>query len=132
MALLLFLVTLPIQLLAALAILLTSGGHVFFRQVRCGLNGRHFTLLKFRTMAPGAEDRLSEISHLNEMTGPVFKARRDPRLTAVGRSPAAALDRRATAALERDRRGHEPGRSRVHRCRRRSRTTSPGSGAGSA
>ena len=62
-----------------------SGAPVFFRQVRCGLNGRHFTLLKFRTMESGAEDRLAEISHLNEMTGPVFKARRDPRLTAAGR-----------------------------------------------
>jgi lipopolysaccharide/colanic/teichoic acid biosynthesis glycosyltransferase len=49
------------------------------------LNGRHFTLLKFRTMERGAEVRLSEISHLNEMTGPVFKATRDPRLTPVGR-----------------------------------------------
>jgi exopolysaccharide biosynthesis polyprenyl glycosylphosphotransferase len=84
-ALLLFLVTLPIQLLAALAILLSSGAPVLFRQVRCGLNGRQFTLLKFRTMEPGAEERLAEISHLNEMTGPVFKARRDPRLTTVGR-----------------------------------------------
>jgi exopolysaccharide biosynthesis polyprenyl glycosylphosphotransferase len=85
LALLLFLVTLPIQLLSALAIVLTSGRHVFFRQVRCGLNGRLFTLLKFRTMEPGSEERLSEISHLNEMSGPVFKVRRDPRLTSVGR-----------------------------------------------
>lgn len=84
-ALALFLVTLPLQLLAALAILLSSGTPVLFRQVRCGLNGRHFTLVKFRTMEPGSEDRLAEISHLNEMTGPVFKARRDPRLTRVGR-----------------------------------------------
>jgi exopolysaccharide biosynthesis polyprenyl glycosylphosphotransferase len=84
-ALLLFLITLPIQILAALAILLTSGTPVLFRQVRCGLNGRQFTLLKFRTMRPGAADRLSEISHLNEMTGPVFKVRRDPRSTPVGR-----------------------------------------------
>jgi exopolysaccharide biosynthesis polyprenyl glycosylphosphotransferase len=84
-ALVLFLVTLPIQILAALAILLSSGAPVLFRQVRCGLNGRHFTLVKFRTMAPGSEDRLAEISHLNEMTGPVFKAKRDPRLTRVGR-----------------------------------------------
>ena len=38
--------------------------------MRCGLNGRHFTLLKFRTMEAGAEERLPEISHLNEMTGP--------------------------------------------------------------
>ena len=85
LALVLFVVTLPLQILAALAILLLSGRPVFFRQVRCGLNGRHFTLLKFRTMESGAEDRLAEISHLNEMTGPVFKARRDPRLTAAGK-----------------------------------------------
>jgi exopolysaccharide biosynthesis polyprenyl glycosylphosphotransferase len=85
LSLVLFLITLPIQIASALGILLTSGGPIFFRQIRCGLNGRHFTLLKFRTMRPGAEERLSEISHLNEMTGPVFKATRDPRLTAVGR-----------------------------------------------
>ncbi len=81
----LFVVTLPVQLVAALLILLASGRPVLFRQVRCGLNGRLFTLLKFRTMESGAEDRLAEISHLNEMTGPVFKATRDPRLTGVGR-----------------------------------------------
>ena len=81
----LFVVTLPIQLVAALAIKLTSPGPVLFRQVRCGLNGRHFTLLKFRTMHAGAEQLLSDISHLNEMTGPVFKATKDPRLTFVGR-----------------------------------------------
>jgi len=84
-ALVLFAVTLPIQLLASLAILLSSGPPVLFRQVRCGLNGRQFTLVKFRTMETGAEERLAEISHLNEMTGPVFKAKRDPRLTPVGR-----------------------------------------------
>jgi exopolysaccharide biosynthesis polyprenyl glycosylphosphotransferase len=81
----LFVLTLPIQILAAIAIRLTSAGPVFFRQVRCGLNGRHFTLLKFRTMDAGAEQRLLEISHLNEMSGPVFKATKDPRLTLVGR-----------------------------------------------
>src|SRR5688500_15552550 len=81
---LLFLLTLPIQALAALAIRLTSPGPIFFRQVRCGLNGRHFTLLKFRTMEAQAEARLLEIAHLNEMTGPVFKSARDPRLTPVG------------------------------------------------
>ncbi len=85
LSLVLFLVTLPIQLIAALAILVASGAPVFFRQVRSGLNGRQFTLLKFRTMKQGSEEGLSEISHLNEMTGPVFKATRDPRLTPVGR-----------------------------------------------
>jgi exopolysaccharide biosynthesis polyprenyl glycosylphosphotransferase len=84
LALFLTLLTLPIQLLAALAIKLTSRGPVFFRQVRCGLNGRHFTLLKFRTMQADAEGRLPEIAHLNEMSGPVFKAARDPRLTFAG------------------------------------------------
>jgi len=85
LSLILFLFTLPIQIAAAIAIRLSSPGPIFFRQVRCGLNGRHFTLLKFRTMYRGAEGRLSEISHLNEMSGPVFKASMDPRLTPVGR-----------------------------------------------
>lgn len=84
-SLILFLCTLPVQLVAALAIKMSSRGPIFFRQVRCGLNGRHFTLLKFRTMSAGAEGRLAEISHLNEMSGPVFKASKDPRLTPVGR-----------------------------------------------
>ncbi len=81
----LFLLMLPIQILAALAIKASSRGPIFFRQTRCGLNGRQFTLLKFRTMEAGAEDRLPEVAHLNEMSGPVFKVSRDPRLTAVGR-----------------------------------------------
>jgi exopolysaccharide biosynthesis polyprenyl glycosylphosphotransferase len=81
----LYIATLPVQLVAALAIRLSSRGPVLFRQVRCGLNGRHFTLLKFRTMHADAEERLHEISHLNEMSPPVFKASNDPRKTAVGR-----------------------------------------------
>src|SRR5215471_11051254 len=85
LSLLLFVLTLPLQVLAAIAIRISSGRPILFRQVRCGLNGRQFTLLKFRTMEPGSQDRLAEISHLNEMTGPVFKARRDPRLTTAGR-----------------------------------------------
>ncbi|HTL71066.1 MAG TPA: sugar transferase, partial [Candidatus Eisenbacteria bacterium] len=80
-----FLVTAPIQALAAMLIKVSSPGPVFFRQIRCGLNGRHFTLLKFRTMDLGAQERLHEVSHLNEMSGPVFKVSRDPRLTPVGR-----------------------------------------------
>ena len=75
----------PVFAVIATLIKLDTRGPVFFRQVRCGLNGRLFTLLKFRTMKPGAEERLSEISHLNEMTGPVFKVTHDPRLTTVGR-----------------------------------------------
>src|SRR5258706_11480348 len=82
---LLLLATLPFQIAAAVAVKLNSSGRVFFRQTRCGLNGRQFRLLKFRTMVDGAEVRLSEITHLNEMSGPAFKATNDPRLTAVGK-----------------------------------------------
>jgi exopolysaccharide biosynthesis polyprenyl glycosylphosphotransferase len=83
-ALLLFLGT-PVVLMIALAIKLTSGGNILFRQTRCGLNGRFFTLYKFRTMVEGAEDRRLELQHLNEMDGPVFKLRSDPRVTFLGR-----------------------------------------------
>ena len=75
----------PIVLAIALVIKLTSGGNVLFRQTRCGLNGRSFTLYKFRTMVEDAEERRRELLHLNEMNGPVFKLRSDPRVTAFGR-----------------------------------------------
>lgn len=76
----------PVLLGAALAIRLTSkrGAPVFFSQTRCGLNGRLFTLWKFRSMVVGAEARRDELEGLNEQAGPVFKMRRDPRVTAVG------------------------------------------------
>lgn len=75
----------PVIALAAAAIAATSRGPVFFRQRRCGLNGRNFEMLKLRTMVVDAESRLAELAHLNEMSGPVFKIRRDPRVTPVGR-----------------------------------------------
>lgn len=75
----------PLLLLIALIVRLTSRGPVLFRQVRCGVNGRRFTLLKFRTMVADAEQRLSTVAHLNEINGPAFKARHDPRATRVGR-----------------------------------------------
>jgi exopolysaccharide biosynthesis polyprenyl glycosylphosphotransferase len=81
----LLLVVSPLFLIIAAAIKLTSKGPVFFRQTRVGLNGRHFILLKFRSMVVDAEQRLREIAHLNEMDGPVFKVRHDPRVTPVGR-----------------------------------------------
>lgn len=71
--------------LIALAVKLSSRGPVFFRQQRVGLNGRRFTFYKFRSMVPDAEARRAELVHLNEMDGPVFKIRRDPRITSVGR-----------------------------------------------
>ncbi|HEX5855441.1 MAG TPA: sugar transferase, partial [Thermoanaerobaculia bacterium] len=71
--------------LAALVIKVTSKGPVLFRQTRCGLNGRPFTLVKLRTMIEGAEELLPGVAHLNEHEGPVFKAANDPRLTGFGR-----------------------------------------------
>jgi exopolysaccharide biosynthesis polyprenyl glycosylphosphotransferase len=81
----LLLAGLPLLILVALGIKLGDRGAVLFRQPRCGLNGRVFTLYKLRTMVEGAEERLSEVAHLNEMNGPVFKARSDPRVTRLGR-----------------------------------------------
>ncbi|HTQ78463.1 MAG TPA: sugar transferase, partial [Thermoanaerobaculia bacterium] len=69
----------------ALLIKLTSGGNILFRQTRCGLNGRSFTLYKFRTMVEGAHEQRGELLHLNEMDGPVFKLKSDPRVTWFGR-----------------------------------------------
>jgi exopolysaccharide biosynthesis polyprenyl glycosylphosphotransferase len=83
-ALLLFL-SAPAIGIAAAAIKMSSPGSVLFKQTRIGLNGRIFTLYKFRTMIEDAHERRGEVSHLNEMTGPVFKAKSDPRVTAVGR-----------------------------------------------
>ncbi|MDP2689601.1 MAG: sugar transferase, partial [Deltaproteobacteria bacterium] len=77
--------TLPFFLLASLLVKLSSPGPVFFRQERCGLNGRRFDLLKFRTMVENADGLKDAIAHLNEMSGPVFKIKKDPRVTPVGR-----------------------------------------------
>jgi exopolysaccharide biosynthesis polyprenyl glycosylphosphotransferase len=82
---LLLFIGLPIAGLIALMIKLVYGGNVLFRQTRCGLNGRFFTLYKFRTMVEDAEERRRELMHLNEMKGPVFKLRSDPRVTPLGR-----------------------------------------------
>ncbi len=84
-SMLLLLLAAPIILFAALAIRLSSPGSVFFKQERIGLNGRIFTLYKFRTMIADAHQRRAELNHLNEMTGPVFKSKVDPRVTPVGR-----------------------------------------------
>jgi exopolysaccharide biosynthesis polyprenyl glycosylphosphotransferase len=85
LAALLLAIALPVVAVVALLIKVSEGGSVFFLQRRCGLHGRLFTLYKFRTMVADAEARRREIEHLNEMDGPVFKARSDPRVTRVGR-----------------------------------------------
>ena len=78
-------VSLPLMVIVGLLVKLTSKGPIIYRQVRCGLYGRKFVLYKFRSMNEGAEDVLWEIKHLNEMDGPVFKMRNDPRVTPLGR-----------------------------------------------
>ncbi len=75
----------PVLLACALSIRLTSPGPIFYRQERSGLNGRPFTMYKFRTMETNAEQQRSELEALNEMEGPVFKLSEDPRVTPVGR-----------------------------------------------
>lgn len=75
----------PFVLVIGLLVKLTSQGPMIYKQVRCGLYGRRFVLYKFRSMREGAEDVLWEIKHLNEMDGPVFKMRNDPRVTPLGR-----------------------------------------------
>jgi exopolysaccharide biosynthesis polyprenyl glycosylphosphotransferase len=84
-ATLLLLVTGPALVLVALIIKLESKGPILFVQERVGLNKRRFRMLKFRTMQRDAEARMSELEHLNEKTGPIFKIRNDPRITSVGR-----------------------------------------------
>jgi len=75
----------PVLAAAAIAIRVTSPGPILFRQQRCGLHGRRFTMLKLRTMVADAEECRSELERLNEMDGPVFKIRNDPRITPIGR-----------------------------------------------
>lgn len=75
----------PLLLAVAVAIRLTSPGPVLFRQQRSGLNGHPFTMLKFRSMVSDAEQLRHELEALNEMSGPVFKVTKDPRITPLGR-----------------------------------------------
>ena len=75
----------PILLLSACAVKLSSSGSVLFRQKRAGLNGREFTMFKIRTMVANAETAKIDLLNQNEMSGPVFKVKNDPRITPVGR-----------------------------------------------
>ena len=79
------LVTAPLMLVIAAAVKLTSPGPVLFVQRRGGLNGRAFPMLKFRTMREGAESERDTLLATNEMDGPVFKIKNDPRVTPIGR-----------------------------------------------
>lgn len=75
----------PLFLVTAFLIKITSSGPVFFLQKRVGEGQRCFYLHKFRSMYMDAEARLEQVRHLNEMDGPVFKIKNDPRVTAVGK-----------------------------------------------
>ncbi len=80
----LLVLTFPIMLVVANLIRLTSVGPVIFSQNRSGLHGRVFRMYKFRTMVTNAEQARAELEDRNEMTGPVFKVKDDPRVTPLG------------------------------------------------
>jgi len=73
-----------ISVTIGIAIKLESKGPVFFEQVRVGKNGRRFSMVKFRSMYEGAEKIRIDVEHLNEVRGPAFKMRSDPRVTRLG------------------------------------------------
>ncbi len=75
----------PFIILLSVLIKLTSPGPVIFKQTRVGLRGRQFYLYKFRTMVANAEDIRKELGEKNEMDGPVFKIKDDPRVTKIGK-----------------------------------------------
>lgn len=81
----LLLIASPVILLAALGVVLVTGGAPFFAQERVGRDGRIFKMYKLRTMVENAHELREQLMHLNEADGPVFKIRNDPRLHPLGR-----------------------------------------------
>src|SRR5262249_27887680 len=75
----------PVLVLLAVLIKLDSPGPIFYGQVRVGKNGRHFRMLKFRSMRRDADQLLAALKQQNEASGPLFKMRADPRVTRLGR-----------------------------------------------
>jgi lipopolysaccharide/colanic/teichoic acid biosynthesis glycosyltransferase len=75
----------PVLVAIGLLIRLDGSGPALYRQVRVGLGGRRFSIVKFRTMYCDAEERLAELKRHNEMSGPLFKLAADPRITPLGR-----------------------------------------------
>lgn len=83
---LVLLLGLPLLLVVAAAVKFTSRGPVFYRSERIGLDGEPFEMIKFRTMVDGADQMVDSLAELNESEGGVlFKIRKDPRVTTVGR-----------------------------------------------
>lgn len=75
----------PLMLITSIAIKITSKGPAIFTQERVGKNGRTFRMYKFRSMVVNAEDLLYKLKDENEMSGPMFKMKDDPRITSIGR-----------------------------------------------
>lgn len=75
----------PILLVVAILIKLESKGKVLFTQKRVGLNRKEFNIYKFRSMVSNAEDLRKNLEEKNEMSGPMFKMKNDPRITKVGK-----------------------------------------------
>lgn len=84
-SLIFIIVLLPVMIAAAIAVKLSSRGPVLFLQDRVGKNGETFRFAKYRSMFNGAHEELDDLNHLNDVDGPVFKMREDPRVTPVGR-----------------------------------------------
>lgn len=82
---LLLVLFIPFVLISLLIVLDSPGASPIYKQKRVGQNGKPFQMLKFRTMIPNAEKDLAMLSDSNEMDGPVFKFKNDPRITRVGR-----------------------------------------------
>lgn len=75
----------PVFLIVAIAIKCQDGGKVFYSQTRLTKNGKQFEMYKFRSMCSDADKKLEELMDQNEMEGPAFKMKDDPRITKVGR-----------------------------------------------
>ncbi|EJO5346054.1 exopolysaccharide biosynthesis polyprenyl glycosylphosphotransferase [Clostridium botulinum] len=74
----------PILIITAIVIKIDSKGPIFFIQKRVGKDGQCFNMYKFRSMVIDAEDKLSQLKDKNEMSGPMFKMKNDPRVTKIG------------------------------------------------
>ena len=75
----------PVIVIVACAIKFTSKGPIFFSQKRVGKNGELFDMYNFRSMVVNAEELKEKLAHQNEMSGPMFKMKDDPRVTKVGK-----------------------------------------------
>lgn len=77
--------TMPILIIIAILIKIEDGGDILFKQIRIGKNGKKFNMYKFRSMRPDAEEIKKQLMEHNEMSGPMFKIKNDPRITKIGR-----------------------------------------------